>query len=273
MSIKSVAFCIALLFVFFSCTKIDKFPAKKTEKVASENIILNQSLFPVNSSVLIDLVQRNDFGKELNELLSCKQFYETRNEQFDLFQLEDLWKNLRNESANFNFENVSGWIEITGFLLEITGKEVYAQELKNVVFQSSSIFPQAELTQIEKLLTPFIFTKNVDHIHVNLFANATIKYHHSLKGAVEITQETNYPESGKILIKFKMENKRYIELFIRIPEWAEGATVVEKRVKYVAQPGSYCLITRKWNEGDFVEINLPVEKMTDNVKFTNTVVR
>lgn len=261
MSIKPVAFCFALLFVFFSCAKSDKFPAKKSEKVASENVVLNQSLFPVSSSVLIDSVQKYDSGEELKELLSCKQFYETKNEQFDLVQLEILWNNLKNESANFNFENVSGWIEITGFLLEVTGKQMYARELENVVFQSSSVFPQAELTQIEKLLTPFVFTKNVDHIHVNLFANATIKYNHSLKGTVEITQETNYPVSGKILIKFKMENKRYIELFIRIPEWAEGATVVEKRVKYVAQPGSYCLIMRKWNEGDFVEINLPIEQM------------
>ena len=78
---------------------------------------------------------------------------------------------------------------------------------------------------------------------------------------MEITQETNYPESGKILIKFKMENKRYIELFIRIPEWAEGATVTEKGVKYVATSGSFCQIARKWNEGDFVEVNLPVDKM------------
>lgn len=261
MSIKPVTFCLALLFVFFSCTKSDKFPAKKSEKVASENLVLNQSLFSVSSSLLINSVQKNDFGEELNELLSYKDLYENRNEQFDLVQLENLWNSLKNGSENFNFENITGWIEITGFLLEITGKEMYGQELENVVFQSSSIFPQAELTQIEKLLTPFIYTKTVDHIHVNFFANAIIKYNHSLKGAVEITQVTNYPESGKVLIKFKMENKRYIELFIRIPEWAEGATVVEKGVKYVAQPGSYCLITRKWNEGDFVEIILPIEQM------------
>jgi len=261
MSIKPVAFCFALLFVFFSCTKSDKFPAKKTEKVASENVVLNQSFFPVNSSELIDSVQKNDFGNELNELLSCKQFYETRNEQFDLTKLEDLWSNLKNESANFNFENVSGWIEITGFLLEVTGKEIYALELENIVFQSSSAFTVAELKQIEKLLTPYIFTKNVDHIHVNLFVNATIKYNHTLKGAVEITQETGGTESGKIQIKFKMENKRYIELYIRIPEWAEGATVTEKGVKYVANPGSYCQIVRKWNEGDFVEVNFPTGQM------------
>lgn len=267
MSIKSVAFWIALLFVFLSCTKSDKFPVKKSEKAASENVFLNQSFFP--SSVLMDSVQKNDFGIELNELLTYKQFYENRDEQFDLIQLENLWNKLKVETKNFDFESVSGWIEITGFLLEITGKELYAQELENVVNKSSMLYAGDNLQIIEKLLVPWIFTKNVDHIHINLFANATIKYNHSLKGIVEITQETNYPESGKIQIKFKMETKRYIELFIRIPEWAEEATVTEKGVKYVATPGSYCQITRKWNTGDFVEVNLPKEKIPISLKKTN----
>ena len=214
MSIKPVAFWIALLFVFFSCTKSDKFPVKKSEKVDSENVFLNQSFFPP-SSVLMDSVQKNDFGKELNELLTYKQFYVNRNEKFDLVQLESLWKKLKVETKSFDYESVSGWIEITGFLLEITGKEMYAQELESVVSQSSILYSGDDLRKIEKLLIPWIFTKNVDHIHVNLFANATIKYNHTLKGAVEITQV--YSELDKIQIRFKMETKRYIELFIRIP--------------------------------------------------------
>ena len=146
-------------------------------------------------------------------------------------------------------------------LLEVTGNAAYAQELEETVYQSSKLFSETEFDEIEKLLIPWIFTKNVDHIHINLFANATIKYEHTMKGAVEITQETDYPKSGKILIKFKMQTKNYIELFIRIPEWAEGATVTEKGVKYVAPPGGYSQVIRKWDEGDFVEVILPMEKM------------
>ena len=261
MSIKYGISLSALLFMLFSCSQKNQFPEMLSEKVAAENVFLNQPLFPDNSLALIDSVQKNDFGKELNELLVCKQFYENRNEQFDLAKLENLWTNLKGERENFSVESVSNWIEITGFLLEITGKELYAQELENVVYQSHLIFSEAELKQIEKQLIPWIFTKNVDHIHVNLFVNATVKYNHTLKGAVEITQVSNFAESGKVQIKFKMEQKRYIELFVRIPEWAEGATVVEKGVKYVAIPGSYSQITRKWSTGDFVEVKLPVEKI------------
>lgn len=261
MSIKSGTFYVILFFMFVSCSQSEKFPVRLSEKVAPENIVLNNTIFPVYSAVVVDSVQKNDFSKELNELLLYRQLYENRDEKFDLNVLENLWINIEKSSAEFNAVNFSDWIEITGFLFEITGNEKYAGELESVVFQSSGSFDEEEIKQIEKQLVPYIFTKNVDHIHVNLFANATIKYNHTLDGAVEITQETNYPESGKILIKFKMENKRYIELFIRIPEWAEGATVVEKGVKYVAAPGSYCQIARKWSEGNVVEINLPIEKM------------
>ena len=266
MSVKYGISFTALLFMLFSCSHKNQFPVKNSEKTESENIVLTSSLMQGNGIAIVDSVRKNNFEIELNELLGCKQFYEERNEQFDLVTLENLWNNLKGESKNFSFESVSDWIEITGFLLEITGKELYAQELENVVYQSSGLYSETELKQIENLIIPLIFTKNIDHIHVNLFANATVKYNHTLKGAVEIIQETDYPKSGKVQIKFKMEQKRYIELFIRIPEWAEGATVTEKGVKYVAPPGGYSKIVRKWSDGDFIEIDFPLEKMPAYLK-------
>lgn len=261
MSIKSATFYLVLSFIFISCSHTEKFPVRLSERVTKENLILNESVFFVSSAVKPDSVQKKDFGKELNELLLYRQFYENSDDKFDLANLENLWINLEKSTKDFNPRNVSDWIEITGFLFEITGKQKYAGELESVLFQSKASFGENEMKTIEKQLVPYIFTKNVDHIYVNLFANATVKYNHSLDGLVEITQETNFPESGKIQVKFKMENKRYIELYIRIPEWAEGATVTEKGVKYVATPGSYCQIARKWSEGNVVDINLPVEKM------------
>jgi hypothetical protein len=231
-----------------------------------ENLILNNSLIQVNQFSTADSVQGNNFENELDGLIQFKIWYEEQNTSFDLVKLEILWSNLQNKSSDFNLNELKSWIEITGFLLEITAKDEYAEELETIVYQVASGFSESEINEIENLLIPFIFTKNVDHIYVNLFVNSTVKYEHTLKGAVEITQETDIPESGKVQIKFKMENKRYIELYIRIPEWAVGATVVEKGVKYVAVPGTYCPIARKWKEGDFVEITFPSGKIPASIK-------
>jgi hypothetical protein len=114
-----------------------------------------------------------------------------------LAKLESLWSNLQNKSNSFNLNELKSWIEITGFILEITAKDEYAEELETIVHQVASGFSESEINEIENLLIPFIFTKNVDHIYVNLFVNSTVKYEHTLKGAVEITQETDFPESGK----------------------------------------------------------------------------
>jgi len=261
MSSKYAVVLSALLFVFFSCSKPTQFPPKISEKVGLENVVLNKSFLPIQYSAFSDSAQKSDFGKELEKLFQDKKNYDERNSVFSLVELEQSWSNLQNQSKSFGIDDMKSWIEITGFMLEVTGNARYASELEETVYQSASLFTESEYREIEKQMTSWIFTKDVDHIYVNLYANATIKYEHSLKGAVEITQETDYPESGKITLKFKMEKKRYIELFIRIPEWAEGATVTEWRVKYVANPGEYCQVVRKWAEGDFVEINLPMEQM------------
>lgn len=256
----------SFLFIFLSCAQKEQFPEKKSEKVALENVVLSNSLIQVNQISTVDSVAVNNFKNELNGLVQFKLWYEEQNPGFDLAKLESLWNNLQNQSISFNLNEVKNWIEITGFLLEVTANSRYAQELETIVYQVSSKFSESEINVIENLLIPFIFTKNVDHIYVNLFVNSTVKYEHTLKGAVEIIQETEFPMSGKVQIKFKMENKRYIELYIRIPEWAEGATVTEKGVKYVAVPGAYCPIARKWKEGDFVEIVFPTEKIPASIK-------
>ena len=269
MSIKFRIVFTSLLLIILSCSQKEQLPEKKSEKVVLDNVVLNSPFISETKKVTGNSVYLNDFGNELKELFQHKQWFEEQNTNFDLDKLESLWDNLKSKKTIFNFEGVTSWIEITGFLLEITENTMYAEELESIAYQNNSSFTESEIEEIENQLIPFIFTKNVDHIHVNLFANATIKYNHTLNGAVEITQETDIQDSAKIQIKFKMEIKRYIELYIRIPEWAEGATVTEKGVKYVTHPGEYCQIARKWGEGDMVEIVFPEERIPEYFKTEN----
>ena len=167
--------------------------------------------------------------------------------------MESLWELEKNKIDFTGLETVSTWIEATGFLLEITGKPVYAEALQKLLADENMGLSASEFELAEQQLVPFIFTKNVDHIFVNLFVNSSVEYVHSLDGKVKITQESK--GSDGFVLKFNMDEKRYIEVNILIPAWATNAAVTEKNVKYVATPGEYCLIARKWKEGDFVEVN------------------
>jgi len=244
-----------LVFVFglmVSCVQNDKFPEKHSERVSVEKLSVNQSALKA-SNQLADSILNDTENFAITELVNEMYFYENRNEKFNLEQLENKWQNIDFEPQNASFENLKNWIEITGFLLELTGKEVYAASLERVS-KANLILTETEASLINEILESLVFTMNVDHVFVNLFSDATLQYNHSLNGKVKITQIVDSLVTGKVFIKFDMEKINYIELNIRIPEWAIGARVTEKRVKYVATPGSYCFIARKWSTGDVVEI-------------------
>ncbi len=261
MSKKYGSIYSVLFVLLFSCSVDEQFPSKISEKTDA-NVVSDKLFYSEFKTTETNTSAKKNFSAEIDSLLLFKKEYDTRNKMFNLAEMEKHWDFIVGHSAEFDFESIRNWIGVTGFLFEITGNAKYGQELDETAFYSGSAFSETELQEIQKQLIPWIFTKNLDNIYVNLFVNASIKYDHSLRGAVEITQETSYPESGKIQIRFKMQEKRYIELFIRIPDWAKGATVEEKGVKYVAVPGKYCQVLRKWSEGDFVEINLPTGQMS-----------
>ncbi|WP_347841059.1 hypothetical protein [uncultured Draconibacterium sp.] len=228
---------ILLLILFISCADKQGFPLKKSQRFTTDN-----------TSVKFENIREN---AGFSELFTFVTSYKTADKGFSLAEFENEYQRfVLNGNVDLTDSLISAcWIEMNGLLLELTGKEIYAQALEQV----SEISSGAEKVQ------PFVFTKNVDHIYVNIFKPAEIGYSHTLGGEVRLRQETDYPESGKVTLFFEMTERRYIELYIRIPDWAEGTNVEVKKVKYFTQPGTYCKIAKKWKQGDVVEIQLPIE--------------
>lgn len=254
---------ISLLFIvllFLACSNNKQFPEPVARKVANENLTMNTPVF-VKIPQKTDSV-KNVISEELTrQLVQMKYMYERKEDGFDLVEMEIFWEYINGREGNFTLIGVKNWILATGFLLEVTGKEKYAAALEKIQYEPEYNLEGEKPEGIQALLEPYIFTRNNDFFHVNLFVNAAVKFEHSLYGNVEITQETDFPQTGEIKLKFKSEEKRYMEIFVRIPEWAEGTTVTVKGVKYFAPPGDYCLIAKKWREGDLAEIKFPIEKL------------
>ena len=192
------------------------------------------------------------------------QMFQSKNKEFRLDDFENQWEQFHKvaNDKKLNAINTGKWFVINGILLELTGNAKYAEELEKLMYTG---LPGDSL-QVTNWLAPYIYTKYVDHIHVNLFTPSEINYEHSLHGKVRIWQETDYTKSGNLQIHFSMEKKRYIELFVRIPDWAEGATVVVHNVKYLTHPNEYCKIAKEWQEGDVVHIHFPMENAPSYIK-------
>jgi hypothetical protein len=52
----------------------------------------------------------------------------------------------------------------------------------------------------------------------------------------------------------ELQDKRYLDFYVRIPEWANKASVTVKGVKYNVIPGQFTEIAKKWKNGDEIEI-------------------
>lgn len=247
-----------ILLLLVSCVKNEKFPPITFERVATDEVKLNYSSEPDTFQPVYDEIALAETKRKLDALLLLKEYYVERDERFDLSLYEHEWTEFNVYKHQLDEEQWMEWIDATGYLLEITGNAKYAEALEDSFYHP--IFPNSD--DVRNLLKSFIYTKYLDRIQLNLFVNSTIEYAHSMEGSVKITQDNNYPESGKINIKFNITEHPYVKLYVRIPSWAEGATVSALSVKYPAPRGEYCRIARKWKDGDTVEIVLPVEKRT-----------
>jgi hypothetical protein len=78
---------------------------------------------------------------------------------------------------------------------------------------------------------------------------------------VKLVQETSYPETDTTTLKLETKGAASFPLSFRVPEWANGVTVrvngAEQQIE--AKPGSWAAVARTWQNGDTVEIRIPLE--------------
>ncbi|HEY0651902.1 MAG TPA: glycoside hydrolase family 127 protein [Chryseosolibacter sp.] len=111
----------------------------------------------------------------------------------------------------------------------------------------------------------FIYTHNHDSLFLNLFVASRLNWREK---KVKITQETNFPEEEKTILRVDEGNSRFT-LMVRYPAWVEdGAlqvTVNGKDVQHSAHPSSYIAIHRQWKKGDVVKVMLPMENRIEQL--------
>jgi DUF1680 family protein len=102
-----------------------------------------------------------------------------------------------------------------------------------------------------------IYFKSADNkaLYVNLFVPSTLKW---TEKNVTVTQTTAFPKEDHTLLTIKGNGK--FDLNVRVPHWATKGFFVKingKNEEVKAMPGSYLTISRKWKDGDQVELRMP----------------
>jgi len=103
-----------------------------------------------------------------------------------------------------------------------------------------------------------IYFHDDNGVYVNLFIASELNWPE--KG-VRIRQETSFPEQEGTTLIIKTRNKIELPLRIRIPYWARKPVMVRlngKKQKIQTEPGSYLTLNRTWQNGDRVDIGMPM---------------
>lgn len=102
-----------------------------------------------------------------------------------------------------------------------------------------------------------IYYENGNRLWVNLFVPSTAQWKNE---GVTLEQKTDFPEGGSASLKLSMAGPRPLTLALRRPSWAGNGFWVKVNggtVTNVARPGNYVEVSRMWNDGDVIELNLP----------------
>lgn len=107
-----------------------------------------------------------------------------------------------------------------------------------------------------------IFYHGGDALYVNLYASAAVTWK-SPRGEVRVSQQTDYPATDTTALKVGLSKPAEFQLVLRVPWWATkgvglkiNGTASPEGEK--ARPGAWLTLARTWNDGDTVELTMPL---------------
>jgi DUF1680 family protein len=116
-----------------------------------------------------------------------------------------------------------------------------------------------------------IYFHGDDSLFVNLFIPSELTWPE--KNLV-VRQETKFPRNDTTRLDFQTQTPTQLALKIRWPAWTDkiSVRVNGKRQKISSTPGSYVTLDRIWQNGDRVEVQLPMKLHAEPLPGTSNIV-
>lgn len=109
-----------------------------------------------------------------------------------------------------------------------------------------------------KLQNAIYFSSKDDKaVYVNLFVPSTLEW---TERKVSITQTTNFPKEDETKLTINGGGK--FDVHVRVPSWATKGFIVKingVEEPVTATPGTYLKLSRKWKNGDIIDLKMPFQ--------------
>lgn len=230
-------------------------------------VFFRQYQTPIVSDSLAEDSVRQIYTKEqyntlnqIEEMLSMAENIRISGSDSIWIVLSNRWNEFNAEMAGIGQTNsatskvfpeaITKWAELNVALVRFSGEVRFGDAIEKMLHGPENSFIS------DRLLKSVIYTHVDDKIFINIIGSSSMEYQHTTGGNVSLIQETDYPEGDVMTLKSKSGDKRFMDVYIRIPSWAVNPTVRYGNVKYVARPGEYTQISRKWKDGDEISVDL-----------------
>ena len=134
------------------------------------------------------------------------------------------------------------------------GSALKAYDQSNFTCCSGTYFQ--DVTEYHNL----IYLRDREALYINLFVPSEVTWKAGSTD-LKLVLDTHYPESDIISLKLEMAGSVRFPLKFRVPLWATEVAVqvngVDQRVN--ARPGEWAALDRTWQNGDNVEIRIPLK--------------
>jgi len=106
----------------------------------------------------------------------------------------------------------------------------------------------------------FIYARKPGALYVNLFIPSELNWKEQ---GITLRQETKFPEEPRTHLSLKMAKPSTFTVYLRHPVWVKkGAFQIAINGTVQpdnSEPSSYVALTRTWNDGDVIDLTLPME--------------
>jgi uncharacterized protein len=107
----------------------------------------------------------------------------------------------------------------------------------------------------------FTYGATGDGVWVNLYGGGELATTLPDGSPLALRQETDYPWDGKVAVTLDTVPEREFSVSLRIPAWAEGASLSLNGKPWSGAPasGRYAEVRRAWKPGDRLDLKLPLQ--------------
>lgn len=183
--------------------------------------------------------------------------------------------------------SIMSWIQLNRELLRLTGKAEYAEEIETAAYNALLgaqdedgadwcyyTFPNGRRVNtsawkcckssgamaLEELGPASAGVTAAGELALNVYGPGRATLTLPAAGPVEVEQATDYPFAGRIVLHVKPARPARFALQLRIPSWANDATIAVngKPAAGKPAPGAYFKLERTWQAGDEVVLDFPL---------------